>query len=178
MYTAIRNLILLLMTVSFTPPFFSVIRLSTTNNTDWTPALVEGTTSRGLKLLHTILFKTKDHAQLIIMQNPISPPRGHSIEHVLYAVQGLDPSDPTLEKQQERGPTPFQGDHSDLPPLAWTIIWQAVCSDHRDWGGKGGLRYWGYVMWDAARLERTRGKKRLIQNWEEYLQIYRLGDIR
>ena len=80
------------------------------------------------------------------------------------AVQGLDPSEPILEKQQERGPTPFQGDHPDLPPLAWTIIWHSICSDHRDWGGNGGLRYWGYVMWDAARLERTREKKRLIQN--------------
>lgn len=31
-------------------------------------------------------------------------------------------------------------------------------------------------MWDAVRLERTRGKKRLIENWEEYLLIYGLGD--
>ena len=109
------------------------------------------------------------------MQEQISSPQGHSIEHVLYTAQGLRPSDPTLKRQQERGPTPFQGDHPDLPPLAWTMIWQAICSNHRDWC-KGGLRYWGYVMWDAVRLERTRGKKRLIENWEEYLLIYGLGD--
>ncbi|ODM18747.1 hypothetical protein SI65_05364 [Aspergillus cristatus] len=77
----------------------------------------------------------------------------------------LHPTDQD-SKQKRRDPLPFQGDNEELPPLAWTLIWQGTYSNLFGWYIKDELRSWGYIMWDAARLERTGAKEVLHRQWK------------
>lgn len=74
------------------------------------------------------------------------------------------PSDRDI-KEKRRDPLPFQGDNGELPPLSWTLVWQGIYSNRFGWAVKEELdsRFWGYVMWDAMRLERTGAKDVLVQ---------------
>ena len=76
------------------------------------------------------------------------------------------PSDQDL-KQKQRDPFPFPGDDENLPPLAWTLIWQGTYSNTFGWCIPSDLRSWGYIMWDAARFERIGAKEVLARQWEE-----------
>lgn len=71
--------------------------------------------------------------------------------------------------QEERAPFPFRGDggESDMPPLAWTIIWDGTYSNLYGCYTSDEMRRWGYVFWDAARLESAEGKvmEFLKQQW-------------
>lgn len=64
------------------------------------------------------------------------------------------------EKQLRRDPMPFRGDGQPdelgpRPPRAWTLIWGEKYSNlYGDYVPEN-IRRWGYVMWDAARLEQT-----------------------
>jgi hypothetical protein len=78
------------------------------------------------------------------------------------------------QKQQRRDPLPFTGDgdsetEGPRPALAWTILWGGTYSNLL--GGaierEDRLRLWGYVLWDAARLERTRAKEVVGRHWKE-----------
>lgn len=70
--------------------------------------------------------------------------------------------------QQERAPFPFRGDSDlDTPPLAWTIIWDNTYSNLYGWYISDEIRRWGYVFWDAVRLEHTGGKEVLKQQWAQ-----------
>lgn len=73
------------------------------------------------------------------------------------------PSDRDI-KEKRRDPLPFQGDNGELPPLAWTLIWQGIYSNRFGWAVEEKLdsRFWGYVMWDAMRLERTGAEDLLV----------------
>lgn len=61
---------------------------------------------------------------------------------------------------------PFIGDgvpdeYEPRPPLAWTLLW---CEEYANLYGHyvpDNIRRWGYVMWDAARLEQTSAKDKL-----------------
>ena len=75
-------------------------------------------------------------------------------------------------KQDRRDPLPFVGDpepdarpSSSCPPLAWTLVWKGTYSNL--YGGylEDEMRGWGYVMWDAARLETEGGAALLLKQW-------------
>jgi len=55
----------------------------------------------------------------------------------------------------------FMGDVEDGPPLAWVTSWRGVYSN--TYGGLTPLplRRFGYVFWDAGRLLKTGGMKRV-----------------
>ncbi|RMZ78575.1 hypothetical protein DV738_g3796, partial [Chaetothyriales sp. CBS 135597] len=86
----------------------------------------------------------------------------------------VHPDNPKFD-DQHRPPTPdgaFDLDNSYgkelYPPLAWTLIWHGTYSNLYGWYIPDEIRRWGYVMWDAARLERTGGKELLMRQWIEY----------
>lgn len=133
--------------------------------------LLEGTLSRGLQLLHNVLFKMKNHAHLVsTMQGQISQSRGASLTQIMSDEpqsirRELYPSDRDW-KETQREPCPFHGDHKEFPPLAWTLIWRGTYSNQFGWVVEDDIRLWGYVMWDAARLEHTGAKEVLDRQWE------------
>ncbi|KAK3899646.1 hypothetical protein C8A05DRAFT_17951 [Staphylotrichum tortipilum] len=56
---------------------------------------------------------------------------------------------------------PFIGDREDAPPLAWVILWRGLYSNTYGDSIPAPLRNFGYVLWDAERLERTGGRRRV-----------------
>ncbi len=60
--------------------------------------------------------------------------------------------------QRRRDPLAFEGDDqpdAKRPPLAWTLIWGGTYSNVFGMYIHNDLRMWGYIMWDAVRLERA-----------------------
>jgi len=79
------------------------------------------------------------------------------------------------QKRQRRDPLPFKGDGEPeanglRPPLAWTLMWRGTYSNLYGYYVQDVIRCWGYVMWDAARLERTGAKEVLARQWEAGLE--------
>ena len=74
------------------------------------------------------------------------------------------------KKEARRDPLPFEGDRpgpaSKRPPLAWTLLWGGTYSNTFFSTIPTSFRRWGYVMWDAARLERCGAKEVLATEWE------------
>ncbi|KAI1739682.1 hypothetical protein F4680DRAFT_466195 [Xylaria scruposa] len=139
----------------------------------WTrDMLLIGTVSHGLELLHTTLFKIRDHAHLVsTMQEHIKWPAGYFLEDEALGEtaqywrrqERLSDRD---HKQERRDPLPFQGDRGSRPPLAWTLIWRETYSNLYGSYIQDDIRRWGYVMWDAARLQNTGAKEVLARQWE------------
>ncbi|KAE8361152.1 hypothetical protein BDV27DRAFT_148066 [Aspergillus caelatus] len=130
-------------------------------------SLLKGTISCGLDLLHMVISKIKDYKNLVMtMQQHISWPTGNFLEGEALGL----PSNRDL--RQERGdPLPFQGDefpdaNGVRPPLAWTLIWKGSYSNLYGYYVQDVIRSWGYVMWDATRLDRTGAKELLARQWE------------
>ncbi|KAK3319372.1 hypothetical protein B0H66DRAFT_603913 [Apodospora peruviana] len=90
------------------------------------------------------------------MQQRISWPRGNFLRDEAlgetaqweWRQEGMSDRD---RKQLRRDPLPFNGDDDNL----YGYYVQDV------------IRRWGYVMWDAWRLERTGAKELLMRQWEE-----------
>lgn len=55
--------------------------------------------------------------------------------------------------QDRRQKTPFDEDKLDSPPLAWILFWRGEYSNLFGVFIPKALRRWGFVMWDAARLD-------------------------
>jgi hypothetical protein len=138
-------------------------------------AYLRGTISLGLKVLHRMLI-TRDHEQRVLaMQEYICFPLGDFLESEgtglldRWTQQDRRQNHPSHRDQKElrRDPLPFEGDQELYPQLAWTILWRGTYSNR--YGGylKDEIRYWGYIMWDAERLEDTGGKEILARLWEE-----------
>lgn len=53
------------------------------------------------------------------------------------------------------------------PPLAWTILWKGTYSSLLGYYLPSMCRRWGYVMWDAARIEATGARALLLRQWDE-----------
>ncbi|KAL2198834.1 hypothetical protein P885DRAFT_67974 [Corynascus similis CBS 632.67] len=133
-----------------------------------------GTVMCGFELLHTILFKMKDRNHLVTtMQKSISSGGelfdGALSEGTQWARHDEQLSERDL-KQQARDPLPFVGDlepdsHRSCPPLAWTLVWKGTYSNLYGDYLEDEMRRWGYVMWDAARLEEEGGKALLLRQW-------------
>ncbi|KFG83078.1 hypothetical protein MANI_021512 [Metarhizium anisopliae] len=142
----------------------------------WTRlSLLRGTISRGLELLYSVIFKVKDHEHLVsMMQEEISFPLGNVLDDAFsegaqFHRRRNHPSKLDL-KQTRREPLPFTGETNAndlLPPLGWTIIWHGTYSNLYGYYVQDSIRRWGYVIWDALRLERTNATEVLAQQWRE-----------
>lgn len=77
--------------------------------------------------------------------------------------------------QDEGRPMSFRGDDLDSPPLAWVLIWGETYSNLFGTFIPKQLRRWGYIMWDARRLEETGAEERLMREWYE---MWQGGDYR
>ncbi|KAL7916982.1 hypothetical protein ACQKWADRAFT_307934 [Trichoderma austrokoningii] len=136
---------------------------------------LEGTTLRGTSLLHTVLFEIKDHEHLVsLMQRHISSsyvPLNVSegvFGETQQAIRRRDHPSEQDQMQEERVPCQFCGDgEPDTPPLAWTIIWGDTYSNLYGCYTLDEMRRWGYIFWDAARLESTGAREVLRRQWEE-----------
>ncbi|KAL2827856.1 hypothetical protein BJY01DRAFT_228924 [Aspergillus pseudoustus] len=145
-------------------------------------SFLEGTTSCGLHLLHTVLFRMKDHNHLVqTMQNNISLGNYQLEEYILRESTQYWQRDERLSErdvqQERRDPLPFRGDRvpdpdsaaADLyPPLAWTILWKGTYSNLYAYYFQEELKEWGYVMWDASRLASTGAEEVLRRQWAVY----------
>lgn len=69
----------------------------------------------------------------------------------------------------------FRGDDLDSPPLAWVLIWGEAYSNLFGTFIPKPLRLWGYIMWDARRLEESGAKDVLMREWYE---MWQGGDYR
>ncbi|OAQ67123.1 hypothetical protein VFPPC_08569 [Pochonia chlamydosporia 170] len=145
--------------------------------------LLQGTISRGLELLHSLLLKHRNHDELVsFMQEEISWSLGNILDDAfgetpqfLRRHRKISPRD---KKQFRREPLPFMGENDSLrllPPLAWTVIWHGTYSNLFGHYVQDAIRRWGYVMWDAVRMARTNAKEVLMRQWKAY---WRLGDPR
>ncbi|EIT82871.1 hypothetical protein AO1008_10942 [Aspergillus oryzae 100-8] len=140
-------------------------------------SLLKGTISRGLDLLHMVIFEIKDHTHLVTtMQQHISWPTGNFLEgealgeSAQFQRRQEHPSNRDL-RQERRDPLPFQGDevpdpNGVHPPLAWTLIWRGSYSNLYGYYVQDIIRRWGYVMWHATRLDYTGAKELLARQWE------------
>ncbi|KAM0437874.1 hypothetical protein ACHAPT_002239 [Fusarium lateritium] len=140
---------------------------------------LEGTTLRGLPLLHTVLFQVKDHEHLVsTMQEQI-----RSSYIPINASEGLFGDthqqmrrvhNPTERDrmQDDRVPLVFARDELHGPPRAWTMIWGDTYSNLFGSNTSDDIRRWGYVFWDVATLERTGGDKLLRRQWDECWEGY------
>ncbi|RMZ38332.1 hypothetical protein AFCA_000036 [Aspergillus flavus] len=139
--------------------------------------LLKGTISRGLDLLHMVIFEIQDHTHLVTtMQQHISWPTGNFLEGealgelAQFQRRQEHPSNRDL-RQERRDPLPFQGDevpdpNGVHPPLAWTLIWRGSYSNLYGYYVQDIIRRWGYVMWHATRLDYTGAKELLARQWE------------
>lgn len=102
-------------------------------------------------------------------------PEGNFLEEALGETaqfqrrqEGLSKRD---QKQQRRELLPFTGERDPVtdelrPPQAWTLLWRGTYSNLYGYYVQDIIRRWGYVMWDASRLERTGAKEVLARQWE------------
>jgi hypothetical protein len=115
-----------------------------------------------LVLIYKLLFVLTDHDELlrfttqhlerIFQDDPFSTCSGF-LGSSFQGAQMHDYGPSEKDWQFWDGiPDPFCGDESG-PPFAWTILWEDKYSSI--YGGyiKEERREWGYVFWDAARME-------------------------
>lgn len=83
-------------------------------------------------------------------------------------------------KQGHREPLIFQGDRQDgaFPPLAWTLVWEGTYSNIFGDYILENFQEWGWVIWDADRLEITGAKELLMRQWQEMKEASYYDDPR
>ncbi len=147
-----------------------------------------GTASRGLEILHNILFQPRTRTQLvsIVLENI------REVDIIdFFEDSGFLTFDqtciPTSEqrnrilKMQRGEQLLFDGDNEarlgeKYPPLAWTFIWQGTYSSLYGDVIPEDMRLWAYIMWDAVRLENTGAKDILTRQFTaEHPRDPRLG---
>lgn len=62
-------------------------------------------------------------------------------------------------------------DSVDSPPLAWVIIFKNRYINPFDGCVPDAIRRWGYVFWDAGRLDTGGAKDCLVAEWEALHEI-------
>ncbi|KAI9769453.1 MAG: hypothetical protein M1839_003667 [Geoglossum umbratile] len=119
-------------------------------------------------------WRVWDHAQLVsVIQAKIAFVPNDFLEEEAWSeyTQHELRQGPSLhreEKQERCDPLPFTGDGDSetdgpRPPLAWTVIWGGTYSNLFGGYVPHDIHRWGYVMWDALRLERTGAKELLVR---------------
>ncbi|RMD41889.1 hypothetical protein DV735_g3231, partial [Chaetothyriales sp. CBS 134920] len=135
--------------------------------------VLAGIVSRGLELLHTVFNITERTVLVSTMQKYVARKAVFFLENEAFGqdaqmerrVQQRSSRD---EKEQHCHPLLFNGDFAPdgkqiYPPLAWTLLWQGTYSNLFGSYVPDGIRRWGYVMWDAGRIERTDAEALLRQ---------------
>lgn len=130
--------------------------------------------SQGIEFLHSILFNVHDHPDLVTkMENAIRQYSDFYLDHALenlaqYRRRRHHRSDRD-DREDRRDPLPFTGDSAREgnlgPPLGWTTIWDGTYSNIFGEFTCKAMQRWGYVFWDAVRLERTGAKEVLKRQW-------------
>jgi hypothetical protein len=125
--------------------------------------LLEGVVARGLDMLRRVC------CPLVSREDLVSLVRQNFAVHAGFFLEN-DEDDQQMrhflhpcerdEKQIRCDPMPFRGDgdfdeQGPRPPLAWTLLWRGKYSNLISSHIPRAVRLWGYVMWDAARLEGT-----------------------
>ncbi|GLA46052.1 hypothetical protein AnigIFM63604_008014 [Aspergillus niger] len=145
-----------------------------------------GLITQGLDHLQKIFFEIQDHSRLVaVMEESLILRTSTFIcASGLGALDYLTQDDRRIvapserdEREERREPLPFRGDKVDesdgaYPPLAWTLLWKGTYSNMFGNYIPDEIPKWGYVMWDAARLERTGAKEVLLRQfvssfWDE-----------
>ncbi|RAK84011.1 hypothetical protein BO79DRAFT_276332 [Aspergillus costaricaensis CBS 115574] len=140
-------------------------------------AYLNGTITQGLERLHTLFFKIQEHSKLVnVMEQTLVLWLEEFLEGDVHgafthaAQSGRRARAPSErdKKEERREPLPFRGDRVDgvYPPLAWTLLWKGTYSNMLGSYIPDEIQRWGYVMWDAARLERTGAKEVLEREWD------------
>lgn len=78
------------------------------------------------------------------------------------------PSENRDKLMMERAPLPFRGDDLDRPPLGWTDMWDGTYSSLFGGFTSNMIRRWGYVFWDADRMNRLGRRQLLRAQWTDY----------
>lgn len=71
-----------------------------------------------------------------------------------------------VEAQDRRQKMIFEQDTLSSPPIAWARFWNGLYSNLIGTYIPDALRRWGYVMWDAKRLENTGALEHIELEWE------------
>ncbi|OJZ92928.1 hypothetical protein ASPFODRAFT_120406 [Aspergillus luchuensis CBS 106.47] len=146
-------------------------------------AYLIGTITQGLERLQTIFFKVKEHAELVnVMEQTLVLWLEEFLEGDVHgafthaAQSGRRARAPSErdKREERREPLPFRGDRVDdyyysdgaYPQLAWTLLWKGTYSNMLGSYIPDEFHMWGYVMWDAARLECTGAKEVLARGWD------------
>ncbi|KAL4872386.1 hypothetical protein BDV12DRAFT_162114 [Aspergillus spectabilis] len=139
-------------------------------------ALIKSTISRGLHLLHTVIPKMKDRADLFsTMVSNVSGPVNGFLDSESLNKGNLARLRSGHDRQQEwRTPIPFEKDRlfdpkelSKLfPPFAWTLLWRGTYSNLYGYCVPVDIRRWGYILWDKKRLENTCADELLLRQWQ------------
>ncbi|GFN15311.1 hypothetical protein AtubIFM56815_003144 [Aspergillus tubingensis] len=145
---------------------------------------MRGILTRGLRFLHKIMYEIQDHMEVVrIMENNLVMLWAEFLGGCHGALDITTRHDRRLDypsakdkREELRDPLPFRGDivnnlDGEYPPLAWTILWEGTYSNMLGGEGVSYIAEWGYVMWDAARLERTGAKEVLARRWRERLRL-------
>ncbi|PNY23215.1 Uncharacterized protein TCAP_06852, partial [Tolypocladium capitatum] len=132
-------------------------------------SVLEGTISRGLELLNSVFVIEKHHHLVATMQEQMTLPAGYFFDDYCAWSNTAQscrrrqfPSEGDA-KTQRRDPMPFQGDNSSSPPMGWTTLWRETYSNLVGALVPQSLRRFGYVFWDASRMERSGARDLIIK---------------
>lgn len=135
--------------------------------------LQTGILLQGLPLLHKLLFEMTDHEHLVTtVQSHLC--RAYLdfedltglYNEIYHEERRENHSDERDRKQDVRDPLPFLEDRIDAPPFSWTMMWKGTYSNLYGWYIPDDMRPWGYIFWDAGRLERVDAINLIQDRWE------------
>lgn len=162
-------------------PFINPRANLTTHSLDIRSALHQGLISRGLSALLSFLPPPPSHPLLLsTIQTALCWPASFTLRSELsvtgqvgrLARSGGGAADPQVEQRREG--LPFRGDCVDdngdgkaRPPMAWTLFWHGAYSGWYGGYMPEGLVKWGYVLWDAGRVEGGGARAVVEREWRE-----------
>lgn len=128
--------------------------------------LLTGTISRGLELLQTVFTVSNQEDLVSVMQQQITtlppPLLGHDDIQVW--------ENKRRQRQDRRYPKRFERDiepdeSGSRPSLGFMLLWRQTRNTLNKIIFAGRVSHlWGYIMWDAARLEQSGGDKQIISD--------------
>ncbi|KAM0429332.1 hypothetical protein ACHAPT_006547 [Fusarium lateritium] len=133
--------------------------------------LLKSAVSQGLPILHTALTGDDEYLANVMLSSVVWF-GGTFLEDVILskaAQQKRHREDVATrdDKPRQRDHMPFLGDNELGPPSAWALLWNESYSKLYGNYIPDEIRRWGYVIWDAARLERVGAARLLERQWKE-----------
>ncbi|KAG6013302.1 hypothetical protein E4U43_007370 [Claviceps pusilla] len=138
----------------------------------------EAVISRGLKFMLTTLSISKHAVLVSTMQDNIFFKLAFFEDPVIgrYHIDDFPVTKHQLAVR--RAPLPFVGDIVDsasgtwTPPFLWTRLWRETYSNINGWLRQESIQRWGYVFWDASRVERTGAEEVMKRQSKMNLDYY------